>query len=71
MSQDKWIESSKELPPCDGFYQCTNHPDRPFDLGTAKYDGFGFDCFGIYKNPKYWRYIHDKEKRYGVIDESS
>lgn len=63
MSQ--WIESQKELPPCDGTYQVTNHTDSLYDLRIFAYDGYGFTFDGIYREPKFWRKITELHKKYG------
>lgn len=61
----KWIDVNEELPPVDGSYEVTNHPEKPFDLGVCEYDGLGFIADRIYRNPRYWRNIHNLDKKYG------
>ena len=61
----KWIDVNEELPLVDGSYEVTNHPEKPFDLGVCEYNGLGFIADRIYRNPKYWRYMHNLEKKYG------
>lgn len=65
--ENEWIKSSEELPPCDGMYHCTNHPENTFDLGCCKYDGYGFMADLMYRRPKYWRYMAPLEKKYGKV----
>lgn len=72
-----WIDVSKELPPCDGTYEITNHPEFEEDpirrevTGTAYYDGWGFQYLGVYRNPGYWRKIAPKlSKKYGKVNDS-
>jgi len=61
----EWIDVKEELPLVDGSYEVTNHPEKPFDLGVCEYNGLGFIADRIYRNPKYWRYMHNLEKKYG------
>jgi hypothetical protein len=61
----KWMNVNEELPIVDGFYEVTNNPERPIDLCVCEYDGVGFIYDRIYRNPKYWRYIKNLEKKYG------
>jgi hypothetical protein len=68
MSQDSWVSCEYELPMKDGFYEVTNHPLRD-TFGQCWYDGYGFLFENIYRNPKYWREIERKEKRYGKIND--
>lgn len=68
-----WIETEKELPPQDGIYEITNHPEKEDDLlrremtSTAFYDGYGFNFLGVYRQAKFWRKFEYVEKRYGKI----
>lgn len=73
----KWIDASKELPPCDGTYEITNFPEHEEDpirrevTATAYYDGWGFKYLGVYRNPRFWcKFTERKEKRYGVVSDS-
>ena len=59
----EWIETSKELPPCDGKYEVTNTYNGNSDI--AFYDGYGFEFDGHYVKPKYWKNWRPKEKKYG------
>jgi len=61
----EWIDVKTELPPIDGSYEVTNHPEKPFDLGVCEYNGLGFIADRIYRNPKFWRYMCHKQKKYG------
>lgn len=69
-----WIETDIELPPCDGLYEVTNHPEfekKPSKeelFSIAFYDGYGFKYLGIYRNPKWWRKNSERMKRYGKIN---
>ena len=63
----EWIDCNIELPPSDGVYLVTNHPNDTYDLGVCQYDGIGFSSIGIYKNPKYWAYQKPLQKKYGKI----
>ena len=70
----EWIKTEEELPPCDGIYEVTNHPEIEEDpiirhvTSTANYDGWGFQYLGVYRNPGYWRKIPErKQKIYGKI----
>ena len=71
--KSQWIESSKELPPCDGSYEITNNPTLDEDwtqrlpISICWYDGLGFSYGGVYREPKYWRKWEPREKRYGKI----
>ena len=73
MTIGKWIESAKELPPCDGSYEITNNPTLDEDwtqripISICWYDGLGFSYGGVYREPKYWRKWEPREKRYGKI----
>lgn len=73
MNKFKWISIEEELPPCDGTYEITNHPEFEEDpikrelTSTAYYDGYGFEFLGVYRNPGYWRKFEMKEKKYGKI----
>lgn len=66
----EWIESSKELPPCDGSYEITNTPlwenDKDWTqrhpIATSYYDGYGFSYGGIYREPSFWRKYEPIEK---------
>lgn len=67
-----WVSVEDELPPVDGMYEITNHPEFSEDpirrecTGTAYYDGWGFEYLGVYRSPGYWRKITPKlKKRYG------
>ena len=57
--------SQEELPPYDGLYEVTNHAEKQYDLEIVEYDGFGFVFDKAYRNPKYWRYLKQPEKKYG------
>jgi len=64
----EWIDTSKELPPCDGKYQVTNTFNTWVEV--FEYDGYGFkDDQGIYQNPRYWKTFKKLEKRYGMVNE--
>lgn len=71
MIDHPWIECEKELPPNDGFYEVTNHPDKQNDFlkhemtAAAYYDGHGFTYLGVYRTPKYWKKYQFLEKKYG------
>lgn len=60
-----WVSMDVELPPKDGFYYVTNHPDDAFDLGSCFYDGHGFLYDRIYRNVEYWSGPTLLEKKYG------
>jgi len=62
-----WKNVEEELPPCDGSYEVTNHPDKPYDLGFFYYNGYGFIDGDVFKNPQYWRNVSPREKRYGKV----
>lgn len=64
-----WRKSEIELPEHDCIVECCNDKDSymDFDMITAEYNGYGFKLFGMYRNPKYWRYAKPLEKRYGKI----
>jgi len=66
MNEDGWIDTEKELPPCDGYYQATNKIGSDF-VAIMKYDGIGFLYQHAYRPVKYWMPYHFKEKRYGKI----
>ena len=71
MSENPWIDSAKELPPCNGQYQVTNNIDKKYTsiIGMCEYDGYGFCYLGIYKEPLYWRHLGPQlEKINGKID---
>lgn len=69
-----WISVKEELPPKDGIYEVTNHPDIENNWTNrnltilATYDGYGFEYLGIYRFPRYWRKYELKEKRYGKLE---
>ena len=63
----EWIESAMVLPERDGSYECTNHPDKLYDLGVCEYNGFGFVADRIYRKPKFWRHMNELEKKYGKV----
>ena len=71
-----WIETEKELPPCDGVYEVTNLQiidteiaceALTIDLGIADYDGYGFKYLGVYRKPRFWREVPNREKKYGKV----
>lgn len=68
-----WKCVDDQLPPFDGIYEITNHPqaeDDPYNrlIGTAYYDGLGFEYMGVYRSPRYWRGPRDTEKKkYGPV----
>ena len=67
----EWIDCEKELPPCDGWYEiCDSNATSQYDyyIGQALYDGIGFIVKNSYREPKYWRQIVIKKKRYGKIE---
>jgi hypothetical protein len=66
----KWIFVEEELPPEDGIYEVTNHPNHEDWIkreytATAYYDGYGFEYLGVYRTPKYWRKYEPMQKKYG------
>lgn len=64
----EWIKCEDELPPCDGRYQVTNHPESSWGegkIGTADYDGYGFMILGAYRNPLWWKPLETYSKKYG------
>lgn len=73
----EWIESQKELPPCDGSYEITNTPHQENDVDwtqkapicMAYYDGYGFSYGGVHREPKYWRKFEPRTKKYGKLSE--
>lgn len=65
-----WVNCDDELPPADGIYEVTNHPEfefvkAPCHIGVLSYDGFGFLYDGIYRPVQYWRHYLKPEKKYG------
>ncbi len=66
MNDNEWIDADKELPPCDGYYKCTNRIDSDLQA-VMKYDGIGFIYMDAYRPVKYWMPYLFKEKRYGKI----
>ena len=63
-----WIECSKELPPCDGYYEATD--ENKLFTGIVFYDGWAFLSKNIYRNPFYWKHTRFIEKKYGKQNES-
>ena len=64
-----WIDTDKELPPCDGEYEVTNDIKTLMDLSVMNYDGIGFFYLYGYYPVKYWRHRKKPEKKYGKIEE--
>ena len=64
-----WILIEEELPPKDGIYEVTCYPGDldPYDKTCMQYDGIGFSYISAYRNPKAWRFIVEKQKRYGKL----
>lgn len=73
MSDINWIETEKELPPRDGIYEVTNHLELEYDptekgyISSSYYDGYGFECLGVYRPVKYWRERQEIRRKYGKI----
>jgi hypothetical protein len=65
--ENPWIDSNKELPPCDGNYQVSNFSATMHDWSISYYDGIGFIYENAYRNPKFWRKLDDLKKRYGKL----
>lgn len=71
MKENQWIETKKELPPCDGIYEITNFrwDLSPFDTELCVYDGYGFLFNGTYRHPKFWRETaYTRKKKYGKVN---
>lgn len=69
-----WIPVQCELPAEDGHYEITNDPLAEDDwckgemTKMAYYDGYGFECFGVYRLPRFWRKFKERgPKRYGKV----
>ena len=62
-----WRDASIVLPDYDCTVECGNEINNPFDLDVCEYNGYGFKHFGMYKQPKFWRYTKLLEKRYGKL----
>ena len=67
-----WIETAKELPPCDGWYEIKPHSFlERFDVpSNAYYDGYFFRNMNTLERlytPSVWRHCEQPKKRYGVI----
>lgn len=71
VNKNPWRDVTKELPPCDGQYQVTSKPADPWDMGIARYDGYGFLDDQVYKSPTHWRYYKKPEKKYGKLHANS
>lgn len=77
MNKFEWIDTEVELPSSDGSYEITNTPayesdgdwTQRYPISTAYYDGWGFSCNGVYKQPRYWRKHELAEKRYGKVSQ--
>jgi len=65
----EWIDCSKELPPCDNYYDVDDGEEdifKRFIYIHCFYDGYGFKFAGETIYPKFWR--HSKRntvKKYG------
>ena len=68
----EWIETAKELPPCNGWYKLSNSPELNFVVpAIAYYDGVGFVVQSIYMPYLYWTDYKDIPKNYGKKDDQS
>lgn len=65
---EEWIDTDKELPPCDGLYEVANNIDSLIDWGVLPYDGIGFWYQNTYRPVQYWRPFHSKKKIYGKVE---
>lgn len=69
----EWIKVEDELPPEDGNYEVSNDPEMEsnwwsrHNVDIVYYDGYGFQCGGVYRSPYYWRKITRSEKKYGKL----
>jgi hypothetical protein len=63
----EWIRVTKELPPCDGLYEVSNHR-HSFAQGVCYYDGYGFLHDGTYRTLNFWRHHPTLEKKYGKVE---
>jgi hypothetical protein len=58
-----WIKCEDELPKEDGQYWICGMAQHV--IGYAFYDGWGFQSEGIYREPYFWAYREEKQKKYG------